>query len=815
MKKFVSLAVILLAAFNISAQWTNNTLVNTAVSDSNSGFFVSKSTSSGKTWVAFYKSVPNPVYFELRAQLLDKDGVKLLGPEGVLVSNAENSTWAATFSTIVDNNDNLIVAFTPTSTLPTSLIVNKVSPSGTLLWGSAGIIFPNASSPRLGIINNNDIILSWDAGTRASMQRLAAADGAPIWPSPINVLPLVSTNRTQSGQIVPLSDNGFIHIFNVPAASFGPYARLWAQRYNANGASIWAAPVQLASSRTLANLEYSIAVYRDTVFIAYPGSPGGARTDCYFQRLNPDGTVPWGLNGSDFATNNLVYESDAKMVLDSTTKVAWVCSRVTNTQQTMQGTYVQKFNLQTGARLLTDNGKMIFPISPLPNMTHVNIDLFSDNSPLLMLIKTNITSISGNVYATKLNPNDGSFVWANDTIPLGTFDADKIWPSITKLVNDQAVATWVEDKGTGVGYQPFAQPIRIDGRTGLSAPVAGFSASSLSICRNASIQFSSTSTGFISIYSWSFPGGSPSTSSSANPQVSYNTNGVYPVTLTVTNSGGSNTLTMASYITVTSVTPTLVLTGSTSACAGQAGNFKVTGTNLGTATSYYWKLDGNTINIGTDSNFTISTLNPGTYQIKCEVTSNALCAMPATVLSNTLNFTVKPTPQISFVSIPSMVCNSDTPFVLNALPSGGIFSGAAIINGNTFNPSSVVQNGASNFSYNVSVDGCTSSLNGSIFVKDCPERHLTINRDPALILQKNPTTGIFSIRVNTDMYKSLNFRLFNKLGQELKIYNKQGLSYGSVIPFDISNLPVGIYNLYIYSEQNGGKTKTFRIVKYL
>jgi PKD repeat protein len=53
-------------------------------------------------------------------------------------------------------------------------------------------------------------------------------------------------------------------------------------------------------------------------------------------------------------------------------------------------------------------------------------------------------------------------------------------------------------------------------------------------------------------YSWSFPGGTPSTSTARNPGVTYNQPGQYDVTLTVTNAAGSSQpLTKSNYVTIT------------------------------------------------------------------------------------------------------------------------------------------------------------------------------------------------------------------------------------------------------------------------
>ncbi|HET6990687.1 MAG TPA: T9SS type A sorting domain-containing protein, partial [Bacteroidia bacterium] len=55
-------------------------------------------------------------------------------------------------------------------------------------------------------------------------------------------------------------------------------------------------------------------------------------------------------------------------------------------------------------------------------------------------------------------------------------------------------------------------------------------------------------------WNWSFPGGTPATSTDSIPVVVYNTPGVYAVTLTVANGSGSNSMTRTSHVKVTSTT---------------------------------------------------------------------------------------------------------------------------------------------------------------------------------------------------------------------------------------------------------------------
>ncbi len=86
-----------------------------------------------------------------------------------------------------------------------------------------------------------------------------------------------------------------------------------------------------------------------------------------------------------------------------------------------------------------------------------------------------------------------------------------------------------------------------------SVPVSDFNTQDMarSVAAGGSIQFYDQSSGGPTSWSWEFPGGTPSTSTSENPSVTYSNPGVYKVSLTATNaSGAGNKETKTSYITV-------------------------------------------------------------------------------------------------------------------------------------------------------------------------------------------------------------------------------------------------------------------------
>ncbi|MBT8185577.1 MAG: spondin domain-containing protein [Eudoraea sp.] len=86
--------------------------------------------------------------------------------------------------------------------------------------------------------------------------------------------------------------------------------------------------------------------------------------------------------------------------------------------------------------------------------------------------------------------------------------------------------------------------------TQVTIPAANFTSSTTTIAAGGTVTFTNTSLN-ASSYQWLFPGGDPNTSSEENPTVTYNTPGVFSVTLTAVNSAGDdNTITLSQYITV-------------------------------------------------------------------------------------------------------------------------------------------------------------------------------------------------------------------------------------------------------------------------
>jgi PKD repeat protein len=197
------------------------------------------------------------------------------------------------------------------------------------------------------------------------------------------------------------------------------------------------------------------------------------------------------------------------------------------------------------------------------------------------------------------------------------------------------------------GNALYVDNINISGVAAPTPPVASFTSTpSGTACVGQTVQYTSTSTGSPTSYSWTFQGGTPATSTAQNPTVTYATAGTYNVSLTVTNASGSNTSNQTAFINVinTPATPGTI-TGTASVCSGTTGlTYSIAA--VSGATSYTWTVPtGSTITSGqgttsifvtagsTSGNVTVTATNScGTSAAQTfALTVNAAPATPGTI----------------------------------------------------------------------------------------------------------------------------------------------------------------------------------------
>ncbi len=435
MKKITLLLAFLIGAY-AQAQWNTDTAINTLVADSESSDMQAISTSDGKTYVVFWKPVPAPENFELRVQLLDELGIQQFGSEGALISDTiPMSSFTSLWSISIDSNDNLYVGVTGTS--GNVGFAYKIDITGTVLWTVSN---PSSFSVKVLPMSSGDAIVAWLSETTfsATMQKYDV-NGNAVWPS-------VQTAAAPSSpaDLYEISSGDYVLVYHQLGS--GINSTLFAQRFDTDGNAVWSSPTQLSNKTTAFNINYDGTQDGDVVYYSYSGKTG-TRFDSFVQRINADGSLPWGINGSDFDTNETDYEMQTKIAFSAGSNYVWAICTYRNPSQSEVGEYVQKFDKITGARQFTENAKQVFAIGS--DMAHAGKLQLANDQPLFLLINGENNGASPvTLDATYLDGN-GDFVWATQTKPMATFSAPKGRVQFLKPLNGQVITVFVENKGAG------------------------------------------------------------------------------------------------------------------------------------------------------------------------------------------------------------------------------------------------------------------------------------------------------------------------------------------------------------------------------
>jgi len=287
------------------------------------------------------------------------------------------------------------------------------------------------------------------------------------------------------------------------------------------------------------------------------------------------------------------------------------------------------------------------------------------------------------------------------------------------------------------------------GTTG-TPPVADFTANVTTIPVGGTVNFTDLSTNTPTSWSWSFTGGTPATSTSQNPTgITYNTAGTYDVTLTATNSFGSDAETKTAYITVVNgnIPPIVDFTANvTTIPEGASINFTDLSANL--PTSWIWSFTGGTPATSTQQNpANIVYSTAGTYDVKLvannaagsdSLTKTGYITVVVGGIAPTADFSGTPTniPVGGSVNFTDLSVNFPTSWNWS-------FTGGTPATSSVQNPSGIVYSAAGSYPVTLTVSNATGTdsetKSGYINVTTgivglCDTLNYPLNGSPALYL---------------------------------------------------------------------------------
>ncbi len=256
------------------------------------------------------------------------------------------------------------------------------------------------------------------------------------------------------------------------------------------------------------------------------------------------GTYSVQLTASDSGTTT---DSVTKSVTVSTGGISYCASSGNSTQyEWVAGVQVGTLNETSGAAGYTDNTHLTANLVAGENVGVSLTPGFSGDSYTeywMLYIDYNKNGVFTDSGEQVLNKSGNSAVSGSFTVPAGASGTTRMRVVMRYETAPSSCGTY--DYGETEDYT-----VDITAGT-VNPPVAAFTADTTSVSTGGSVSFTDQSSNGPTSWSWTFAGGTPASSSAQNPTVTYNTAGTYSVTLTATNSAGSDPETKTNYITVT------------------------------------------------------------------------------------------------------------------------------------------------------------------------------------------------------------------------------------------------------------------------
>lgn len=330
------------------------------------------------------------------------------------------------------------------------------------------------------------------------------------------------------------------------------------------------------------------------------------------------------------------------------------------------------------------------------------------------------------------------------------------------------------------GNNLYIDNIRIEGEEAANAPSVAFNAAwDLPACVGSTVQFQNESTGNPDLFLWTFEGGNPISSTLENPMVIYNTPGIYPVSLRVSNAYGNDSVFFDNYIVVETLPPVSISTSNDTICSGNTAQLLANGANY-----YFWN-SGPAMSTTFGDSIVVSPQNSASYTVNG--VSEEGCAAFATQ-------------QISVVTQPTPPTITVDGVYLVASPGIGYewyFNGSLLSNesGQTIIPG---QNG----NYNVRVylqDNC-SSISDIFTVNFAGNELVKIYNKPVLF--PNPADA----SVQLDYKEPL---------RSLRIFNSAGLlvfESSSLYSIETSSWASGLYSLILTNAKGEIMRQQFEVL---
>ena len=453
MNKIFILLIILFTTL-LQAQWSSDSLTPQILGNGIQPQIAS--TTDGGVYITWITDGDYHIYI----QRMDEFGIAQFEDSGLLVSNNENASWIAVYhlNIVVDSDNNAIVSAVDQRTGSWEVYTWKISPDGTMLWGSDGLAITNSStsnmSPRLTMLEDNSVVVTVSHNDGEVLFQRISPNGDLLWGEGI-VKADESMNLISPQSIV--DDNGHIMFQWLRQSSGWPiYSEMFVQKYDMNGNPIWMEPVLIVGPTSFPMGNFSQEIH--------PASDGGCYStwtelsgnvqNAIVESITDDGSSLWN-GGIDLSENSSHFRiSPTLAIAESSDEVMAVWKEV-NGSQSQRGISAQRID-SLGNRIWDSNGIAIVNMNS--NYDYLDIQVSEFNEDLIVTYLEQSTNMSGDIYSKRLD-SLGNSIWDNELVSITSSNTQK--SDVTAEKGSNCVFISWSDNGS-----IFAHCLRNDGSLG-------------------------------------------------------------------------------------------------------------------------------------------------------------------------------------------------------------------------------------------------------------------------------------------------------------------------------------------------------------
>ena len=479
----VALSGLCVAAAPVMAQWNADTTNNTVINN-NPGEQVQPKvacTASGRTLISFFDNTSGG--YDVRLQSLTSNGTVEWEVGGILLADRAVSS-TVDYDLTVDAAGNAYVAYNDdggVSGAAQQIVVQKISPSGQKLWGSAPLMVGTMvstgtafkASPKVCVLGDGSVVVGWTANG-FSFQRVDTTGN----------LVGSTTTVTETSRYVALSDikavsaTEFVAMWirGSSSSAINSAKALYAQRYTLTGTSF--APTWTGAGTVTVNGGTPVVVFNaSSVQNGYfptmtPDGAGGVVTGFYeiggsrnslVQHVLSTGALRFATAAPTTGITTGLIRVSGSAAYDAVADLYYTISTQTNINQNSYSVFAQKLSA-SGSRLWGDSGLELRPVSPSqPSFTQAQLRIGGMYG--FGFLATGATT--GTVNGWGINA-DGTIAWSstiNDTL------ATKA--RLASAVHASGYAVVAFSNGASGAGDVLAQNINTDGTLGNISPACG------------------------------------------------------------------------------------------------------------------------------------------------------------------------------------------------------------------------------------------------------------------------------------------------------------------------------------------------------